>query len=244
MFFIVCKGQIELLHSEHGLSFSAADWQKQKQEYTKTCDRKERRKQLCIVNHNDQFQCKIKKKNIHGENVKYEFARVTGNCCWQIGQRFMGGQALDISTAKTEAPGWSEGIKRVILTECIAYDAEVSVGDKCGTYRARPPIQHNITALALSCEGVGCEYGTGIVKSYTEEPESKTPSGSKESATSRNKGQENSNNVAYIPVAEGLKTKNSLEDNNSHNSGNKRGLVIYMMFLFFTIPYPHFLCIY
>ena len=175
--------------------------------------------------------------------MKYEFARVTGNCCWQIGQRFKGGRAVDISIAKTEQPGWSEGIKRVVLTECIEYDTEVSVGDKCGTYRARPPIQHNITALALSCEGVGCEYGTGIVKSYTEEPESKTPSGSMESATSRNKGPENSHNVPYIPEAEGLKTQNSHEDNNSHNSGNKRGLRIYIMFLFFTIPYPHFLCI-
>ena len=151
---------------------------------------------------------------------------------------------MDISIAKTEQPGWSGGIKRVILTECIEYDADVSVGDKCGKYHDRSPMQHNITASALACVGVGCEYGTGIVKSYTEEPESKTPSGSMESATSKNKAQENSNNVTYIPEAEGLKTQNSHEDSNSHSSGNKRGLRIYMMFLFFTIPYPHFLCIY
>ena len=176
--------------------------------------------------------------------MKYAFARVTGNCCWQVGQRFRSGQALDISTAKTVEPGWSGGIKRVILTECIAYDADVSVSDKCETYHARPPIQHNIAASALSCVGVGCEYGTETVKSFTEEPESKTLSSSMESATSENQGQENSTIVTYIPEAVSLETKNSHEDDNLHSRGNKRGLGIYMMFLFFTMLYLHFLCIY
>lgn len=132
----------------------------------------------------------------------------------------------------------------MILTECVAYDADVCVSDKCGTYHARPSVQHNITASALSCVGVGCEYGTDTAKSYTEEPERKTPSSSIESATSKNKGQENSNIVTYIPEAEGLKTKNSHEDDNLHNRGNKRGPGIYLMFLFLSIRYPHFLCIY
>ena len=64
-----------------------------------------------------------------------------------------------------------------------------------------------------------------------------------ETTTNKNNGQENSIDVTYIPEAESLKTKNSHEDNNLHNCGNKGGLVIYMMFLFFTILYPHFLCI-
>ena len=176
--------------------------------------------------------------------MKYEFARVTGNCCWQVGQRFRGGREVDISTAKTEEPGWSAGIKRVILTECVTYDADVCVSEKCGTHHARSPLQHNITASALSCVGVGCEYGTDTVKPYTEEPETERPSSSMESTTSKIKGQENSNIVTYVPEAEGLKTKTSHEDDNLHNRANKRGLGIYMMFLFFTMLYLHFLCMY
>ena len=165
--------------------------------------------------------------------MKYEFARVTGNCCWQVGQRFRGGREVDISTAKTEEPGWSAGIKRVILTECVTYDADVCVSEKCGTHHARSPLQHNITASALSCVGVGCEYGTDTVKPYTEEPETERPSSSMESTTSKIKGQENSNIVTYVPEAKGLKTKTSHEDDNLHNRANKRGLGIYMMFFIF-----------
>ena len=71
----------------------------------------------------NRFQYKIKKKN-NGEYIKYEVARVTGDCCWQIRNRFPpgSGQSYDISTATTATGGWP--IKKVVLTECIMQNEE------------------------------------------------------------------------------------------------------------------------
>lgn len=104
--FIVCKGRIELLHDRFAFKLNAEDL----------------RKQVHGKNKN-RFQHKIKKKN-NGEYIKYEYAKVTGDCCWQIRSRFPpgSGQSYDISTAKTDTGGWP--IKKVVLTECIMQNEE------------------------------------------------------------------------------------------------------------------------
>ena len=71
----------------------------------------------------NRFHYKIKKKH-YGKYIKYENARVVGDCCWQIRSRFPpgSGQSYDISTAKTDTGGWP--IKKVVLTECIMQNEE------------------------------------------------------------------------------------------------------------------------
>ena len=71
----------------------------------------------------NRFHYKIKKKH-NGKYIKYENARVVGDCCWQIRSRFPpgSGQSYDISTAKTDTGGWP--IKAVVLTECLMQNEE------------------------------------------------------------------------------------------------------------------------
>ena len=66
-------------------------------------------------------QKKIKRKSIkvrHPETkklIKFEHAKLIGNCCWKLWDHYRGGQPYDISRADTYQPGWT--IRAVELVE-------------------------------------------------------------------------------------------------------------------------------
>ena len=100
-YFLVCNGKIEVLSIDGSvnLSFDAEDLRD---------ENFIRKKRHCKM-YTKQPQCKIKPNHI-------EFAKVSGNCCWQLCSRYRGGQCRDISSVGFVTGGWP--IKRVVLTDC------------------------------------------------------------------------------------------------------------------------------
>ena len=102
-YFLVCNGKIELLSIDGSvnLSFDAEDLRNEN--FIGNA-------RHCKMDHKKELQCKIKHNHI-------EIAKVSGNCCWQLCNRYRGGQCRDIASISGTTL-WPFPIKRVVLTEC------------------------------------------------------------------------------------------------------------------------------
>ena len=72
---------------------------------------------------------------------RYEIVKVTGNCCWRVSSRYIGGRYEDLEGVGVFATGWA--IKRVILTDCGGFSSTAGL---CARYSdpspaATPPIK-------------------------------------------------------------------------------------------------------
>ena len=55
-------------------------------------------------------------KDEDGNYRTFLYATVKGNCCWEVKDRFRGGQSEYLKTTQTHEPGWP--IKSVRLNNC------------------------------------------------------------------------------------------------------------------------------
>ena len=60
---------------------------------------------------------------------RYEIVKVTGNCCWRVSSRYIGGRYEDLEGVGVFATGWA--IKRVILTDCGGFSSTAGL---CARY--------------------------------------------------------------------------------------------------------------
>ena len=110
-YFLACDGKIELLSINGSVNLSIGAEDLRHENFigkTKHC-RIKIITRYQEIRYKKRPQCKIKLNHI-------EFAKVFGNCCWQLCSRYRGGQCRDIASYDGMTKGWP--IKRVALTEC------------------------------------------------------------------------------------------------------------------------------